>query len=38
VTHTRWTVGNGLITPALTLKRNNLIAHCGDVIERLYRR
>jgi long-chain acyl-CoA synthetase len=33
-----WTVENGLITPTLKLKRNNLVARYGDVIERLYRR
>jgi long-chain acyl-CoA synthetase len=33
-----WTVENGLITPTLKLKRNNLVARYGDVMERLYRR
>ncbi|MBC5782131.1 long-chain fatty acid--CoA ligase [Ramlibacter sp. USB13] len=33
-----WTVENGLITPTLKLKRNNLVARYGDGIERLYRR
>ena len=33
-----WTVENGLITPTLKLKRNNLVARFGDVIEGLYRR
>jgi long-chain acyl-CoA synthetase len=33
-----WTVENGLITPTLKLKRNNLVARYGDVIEKLYRR
>lgn len=33
-----WTVENGLITPTLKLKRNNLVARYGDVIEALYRR
>ena len=33
-----WTVENGLITPTLKLKRNNLVARYGDLIERLYRR
>ncbi|NML44995.1 long-chain fatty acid--CoA ligase [Ramlibacter sp. G-1-2-2] len=33
-----WTVENGLITPTLKLKRNNLIAHFGPEIARLYHR
>ena len=33
-----WTVENGLITPTLKLKRANLVARYGHVIERLYRR
>jgi long-chain acyl-CoA synthetase len=33
-----WTVENGLITPTLKLKRNNLVARYGDAIGRLYRR
>jgi long-chain acyl-CoA synthetase len=33
-----WTVENGLITPTLKLKRNNLLARYGDLMEGLYRR
>ena len=33
-----WTVENGLITPTLKLKRNNLISRYGDVMDGLYRR
>jgi long-chain acyl-CoA synthetase len=33
-----WTVENGLITPTLKLKRNNLAARYADGIDRLYRR
>ena len=33
-----WTPENGLITPTLKLKRNNLQSWFGDVIEDLYRR
>lgn len=33
-----WSVENGLITPTLKLKRNNLLARYGAVIEGLYRR
>ncbi len=33
-----WTVENGLITPTLKLKRNNLMARFAPEIERLYRR
>jgi long-chain acyl-CoA synthetase len=33
-----WTVENGLITPTLKLKRNNLTARFGGEIERLYQR
>ncbi|MBK6008146.1 long-chain fatty acid--CoA ligase [Ramlibacter ginsenosidimutans] len=33
-----WTVENGLITPTLKLKRNNLVARYGDLVEGLYRR
>ena len=33
-----WTVENALITPTLKLKRNNLVARYGDLIDALYRR
>jgi long-chain acyl-CoA synthetase len=38
LTREAWTVENGLITPTLKLKRNNLTARFGSEIERLYRR
>lgn len=38
LTREPWTVENGLITPTLKLKRNNLVARYADVMERLYRR
>lgn len=38
LTREPWTVENGLITPTLKLKRNNLVAKYADVVERLYRR
>lgn len=33
-----WTVENGLITPTLKLKRSNLVARYGDLVEGLYQR
>ncbi|MCW7541184.1 long-chain fatty acid--CoA ligase [Aquabacterium sp. A7-Y] len=33
-----WTIDNGLMTPTLKLKRNNLTARFGTVMESLYRR
>ncbi len=38
LTREAWTVENGLITPTLKLKRNNLIARFDGEIERLYQR
>lgn len=38
LTREPWTVENGLITPTLKLKRNNLVAKYADLVERLYRR
>jgi long-chain acyl-CoA synthetase len=38
LTREAWTVENGLITPTLKLKRNNLVGRFGGEIERLYRR
>ncbi|UJB63926.1 long-chain fatty acid--CoA ligase [Acidovorax sp. YS12] len=33
-----WTIDNGLMTPTLKLKRNNLMAHYGPVIEAIYQK